>query len=62
MILVELGLADSRQKAQYLIQSGKVEINKKIFLKNNHSITGFEKIRILNNCYNCVGRGALKLI
>ena len=61
-MLFELGLTDSRQKSQYLIQAGKVEVNKKIFLKNNHLITGLEKIRINNNDENWVSRGALKLI
>ncbi len=62
-LLVELGFADSRTKAQALVMAGVVLVNEKRIEKPSESFAGNVKIRIKgqNAESKYVGRGGLKL-
>ena len=62
-LLLELGLADSRTKAQALVMSGVVLVNEKRIEKPSESFSSDAKIRIKgqSNEIKYVGRGGLKL-
>lgn len=62
-LLVELGIADSRAKAQALVMSGVVLVNEKRVEKSSESFSGDAKIRIKGETAETkyVGRGGLKL-
>jgi 23S rRNA (cytidine1920-2'-O)/16S rRNA (cytidine1409-2'-O)-methyltransferase len=62
-LLVELGFADSRTKAQALVMSGVVLVNEKRIEKPSQEFLSTDKIRIKgkSNETKYVGRGGLKL-
>ena len=62
-LLVELGLADSRTKAQALVMSGVVLVNEKRIEKPSQEFLPTDKIRIKGKSgeIKYVGRGGLKL-
>ena len=62
-LLVELGFADSRTKAQALVMSGVVLVNEKRIEKPSQEFLPTEKIRIKGKSEEIkyVGRGGLKL-
>ena len=61
VLLVELGHADSRSKAQALIQAGNVLVDGKPARKAGHSCTEAQKIEITGESCPYVSRGGLKL-
>ena len=59
-LLVERGLADSREKAQALIMAGEVLVNGQKAMKPGHSVDTTSQIEITGKALY-VGRGGLKL-
>src|SRR4051812_11459339 len=62
-LLVELGFADSRTKAQALVMSGVVLVNEKRIEKSSQEFLPTDKVRIKGKSdeIRYVGRGGLKL-
>ena len=60
-ILLDRGLVLSKNKAQAIVMAGKVYCNRKLVLKPGHKYDINNKIQIINNDYDWVSRGALKL-
>lgn len=61
IMLLEMGLAISRQKAKEIIVSGHVSVNGKICLKPSFSVSNKDDIKIVGETLKYVGRGGLKL-
>src|SRR5204862_2886779 len=59
-LLVERGLADSREKAQALIMAGEVLVNGQKAMKPGHSVDAASQIEITGKALY-VSRGGLKL-
>lgn len=59
--MVQLGLAESRQKAQRLIRAGVVLCNGQIMQKPSQTITDSDQVMVVNDVLPYVGRGGLKL-
>ncbi len=59
--MVQLGLTESRQKAQRLIRAGVVLCNGKIMQKPSQTITDSDQVTVVNDVLPYVGRGGLKL-
>jgi 23S rRNA (cytidine1920-2'-O)/16S rRNA (cytidine1409-2'-O)-methyltransferase len=59
--LIDTGLADTRQKAQYLIMSGNVLVNDVKIEKCGHLVKPDAQVRILKAWPNYVSRGGEKL-
>ncbi len=62
LILVERGLAQSRERAQALLLSGSVIVNGQKITKSGISVSVDSEIRLLVSDHGYVSRGALKLI
>ncbi len=61
IVLPEMGLAASRQKAKELILEGHAEVNGKICLKPSYIVNDDDVIKITGETLKYVGRGGLKL-
>jgi 23S rRNA (cytidine1920-2'-O)/16S rRNA (cytidine1409-2'-O)-methyltransferase len=59
--ITECGLAESRNKAQRLIESGTVFLDGKLIKKPSYEVDGTEHITICGSGMPYVGRGGLKL-
>ncbi len=62
IILTELGLTETRSKAQALIMAGKVKVDGEIITKAGTQINPDEKIITLENSKQWASRGAFKLL
>ena len=62
LLLVERGLAPSRERAQALLLSGAVLVNEQKITKSGTTVAEDCKIRLLGADHGYVSRGALKLI
>jgi 23S rRNA (cytidine1920-2'-O)/16S rRNA (cytidine1409-2'-O)-methyltransferase len=60
-LLVEMGLASSRERAQSLILAGKVLVNDQPHVKAGHQISIHSTIRVRGEDHPFVSRGGLKL-
>lgn len=60
-LLVELGLVETRNKAQALIMAGKVRVNGQVVAKSG-AMFGREAAITLDNVFRWAGRGAQKLL
>lgn len=60
-VLVERGLAPSRERAQAMIMAGLVLVNDKPATKAGQSVTAESVIRVKGDIHPYVGRGGLKL-
>lgn len=61
IVLPEMGLAVSRQKAKELILEGHAEVNGKICLKPSYIVSDDDIIKITGETLKYVGRGGIKL-
>ncbi len=61
LVLAEMGLASSRQKAKELILEGHAEVNGKICTKPSYKVTESDSVNISGETLKYVGRGGLKL-
>ena len=59
--LTELGLAESRQKAQALIMAGEVYVNEQKQLKAGAQVGDADQIQVRGRALPYVSRGGLKL-
>ena len=60
-LLVELGLAPTRERAQALILAGRVLVNEQKLDKPGHAVSADAAIRLLGSDLRYVSRGGLKL-
>src|SRR5579863_10134120 len=60
-LLVELGLAPTRERAQALILAGRVLVNEQKLDKPGHAVSADAAIRLLGRDLRYVSRGGLKL-
>src|SRR5258706_6119418 len=60
-LLVERGLAPTRERAQALILAGRVLVNEQKVTKPGTAVDGAAAVRILGDDLKYVGRGGLKL-
>ncbi len=61
IVLHQMNLASSRQKAKELILQGHTEINGKVCLKPSYMVKENDDIKIIGETLKYVGRGGLKL-
>lgn len=61
IMLSEMGLAVSRQKAKEMIVGGHISVNGKICPKPSFSVSSDDDIKIIGETLKYVGRGGLKL-
>ena len=61
LYLVECGIFESRNKAQYEIKNAKVTVNNKIVTKSSYDVTDDDIVDTLADTLKYVSKGGLKL-